>query len=104
MTATAYRYIELDTSGIAYVAGTQTKVVEIVLEHLAYNWNAEEIHRQHPHLTLSQVYSALAYFYDHQQQIEEDIERRRARADSIFEQLGPSPLTAKLVAAKQGRR
>ena len=104
MTATAYRHIELDAAGIPYVAGTRTKVVEIVLEHLAYHWNAEEIHRQHPHLTLSQVHSALAYYYDHQEQIEQDIERRRAQADSIFDQLGTSSTRAKLVAAKQGPR
>jgi uncharacterized protein (DUF433 family) len=104
MTTTAYRHIELDASGVPHVAGTRTKVVEIVLDHLAYHWSAEEIHRQHPHLTLSQVHSALAYFYDHQEQLEQDIERRRARADSIFEQLGASSPRAKLIAAKQGRR
>jgi uncharacterized protein (DUF433 family) len=100
MTTTAYRHIELDPEGVPYVAGTRTKVVEIVLDHLAYHWNADEIHRQHPHLTLSQVHSALAYFYDHQEELEQDIERRRARADSIFKQLGTSSLRAKLIAPR----
>lgn len=28
----------------------QVKVIEVVLDKMAYGWSAEEIHLQHPHL------------------------------------------------------
>jgi hypothetical protein len=34
-------------------------------EHYHYGWTAEELLRQHPDLRPEEVYSALAYFYDH---------------------------------------
>ncbi len=34
------------------------KVIEIVLEKIAYGWSPEELHFQHPYLTLGQIYSA----------------------------------------------
>ena len=73
MTATAYHHIEIDEHGVPWLADTRVKVIEIALDRLAYHWDAEEIHRQHPHLTLSSIHSALAYFYDHQEQIEQEI-------------------------------
>ena len=103
MSVTAYRHIELDAQGVPHLAGTRTKVVEIALERLAHHWDAEEIQRQHPDLTLAQIHSALAYYYDHQDQLDRDIEQRRRRADDIFDRLGESPLRGKLLAAKQGR-
>jgi len=39
--------------------GTTLKVVELVLEQMAYGWSPEELHFQHPYLTLGQIYSAL---------------------------------------------
>ena len=44
----------------------------------------------------TQIYSALAYYHDHKDEIEADIERRMKLADEIFEELGPSPLAAKI--------
>jgi len=42
------------------LTGTRTKVVELVLDHLAHHWDAEQIQREHPHLSLGQIHSALA--------------------------------------------
>jgi uncharacterized protein (DUF433 family) len=77
MTATAatYRHIVLDDQGRAWVEGTNTKVIEIVLDKVAYGWDAEEMHRHHPHLPLSKIHAALAYYYDHREQIDQDIKR-----------------------------
>ena len=66
MQATAYPYIELTPEGTAIIAGTTTKVIEVALDRLACHWDADEIRRQHPHLTLAQIHCALAYYYDHQ--------------------------------------
>jgi hypothetical protein len=62
MATVAYPHIDCTRDGGPFVAGTQTKVVEVVLDRLAYHWDADEIHRQHPHLSLSQIYSAQGPF------------------------------------------
>jgi uncharacterized protein (DUF433 family) len=95
---TPYKYIILDEANVPRIAGTTMKVVELILEKIAYGWSPEELHFQHPHLTLGQIHSALAYYWDHQQEIEADIERRLERVDEIKTNLTPSPLIARLKA------
>ena len=73
------------------MADTTTKVVEIIMEKDAYGWSAEEIHFQHPYLTLGQIYSALAYYSDHKEELDEDILRRQERAQGMREENTPSP-------------
>ncbi len=93
-----YKHVGLDERGVPHIQGTTMKIVELVAENTGYGWGAEELHHQHPHLTLSQIYSALAYYQDHKDEIEADIERRMKLADEIFEEIGPSPLSAMLKA------
>jgi len=81
MPALAYAHIEL-REGVPYVAGTRTKVIQIALDLLAHGWDADEIHLQHPHLSLGQIHSALAYYYDHREELDRDIEVRRRSAPS----------------------
>ena len=40
-------------------------VIHLAGEHYHYGWTAEELLRQHPDLRPEEVYSALAYFYYH---------------------------------------
>ncbi len=98
MTPTAYAHIEAREDGTAYIAGTQTKVLEVALDRLAHHWDADEIRRQHPHLGLSQIYSALAYYHDHQEEIDRAIAEGLKLASAIRASLGPSPLRARLQA------
>ncbi len=42
-------HVRLDEKGVAWIDKTRTKVIEVALDHIAYGWSAEEIHRQHPH-------------------------------------------------------
>ena len=93
-----YKHVGLDEKDVPHIQGTTMKIVELVSENTGLGWGAEELHRQHPHITLSQIHSALAYYHDHKDEIEADIERRIKLADEIFEELGPSPLSAKLKA------
>lgn len=68
-------HIVLDDRGVAWINGTNTKVVEVVLDKLAHGSSAEEIHFQHPHLSIAKIYSALAYYHDHQSELDEHIAR-----------------------------
>jgi uncharacterized protein (DUF433 family) len=95
---TRYEHIVIDERGIPIVEGTNMKVVELVLEKMAYGWSPEELYFQHPHLTLGQIYSALAYYWDHQEDLDKDIERRREFVDQLRNTAGMSPLKARLKA------
>ena len=64
---TKYEHVVLDEKSVPIIAGTNMKVIEIVLEKSAYGWSPEELHFQHPYLTLGQIYSALAYYWDHKE-------------------------------------
>ena len=74
---TRYEHIILDENGVAMIAGSRLKVADLVAEHVDWGWSAEEIAYQHPPLTLGQVYSALAYYWDHREQIAEEVGQLR---------------------------
>ncbi len=93
---TRYEHIVLDKEGTPIIAGTNMKVIELVLEKSAYGWSAEELHFQHPYLTLGQIYSALAYYWDHRGELDRDIERRLEFVDRVAETDKPSSLKARL--------
>ena len=57
-------HIRLDERGVAWIAESNVKVVEVVMDHTAYAWDAEEIHAAHPHLSLAQIHAALSYYHD----------------------------------------
>ena len=73
---THYAHIVLDARGVPHIAGTTMKVVELVTAQTAYGWSAEELHFQFPHLSLGQIHSALAYYWDHRDELDQDIARR----------------------------
>lgn len=73
-TETNYPHLERREDGKLWLTGTQTKVIEVVLDRLAHHWDAEEIKRQHPHLSLGQIYSCLAYYHDHEDEMNQIID------------------------------
>jgi uncharacterized protein (DUF433 family) len=95
---TRYEHIVLDEAGVPLIAGTTMKVIELVLEQGAYGWSPEELHFQHPYLSLGQIHSALAYYWDHKEQLDQDIADRRARVEELRRVTPPSPLIDRLKA------
>ncbi len=96
MTAVATTHIWLDEHGVAWVDDTNVKVIEIALDQIANGWSADEIQRQDPGLTLAQVHSALAHYYDHQQEFDEQMERDRVEVRQLAAQAADSPLRQRL--------
>lgn len=94
--ATSYEHIVLDADEVPLIAGTSMKVVELVQEQATYGWSAEELHFQHPYLSLGQIYSALAFYWDHKEALDGDIARRRERIEALRCQTGEAPLAARL--------
>ena len=100
MTATFATQIELDDRGIAWIAGTKVKVVEVVLDKLAYGSSPEEIHSQHPNLSLAQIHGALTYYYEHQDN-DEQIRRGLEESDKIATHLADAEFRSKLAHLKR---
>lgn len=92
-------HIWLDERNRAWIDETNVKVTEVVLDHLAYGWSAEEMHYQHPHLSLAQIYAALAYYYDHQTEFDRQIKESRTRAETLASETQDSPIRRRLRAA-----
>ncbi len=77
--AIAHYYVVKDDeilSGEPIIRGTRTPVRAIV-EIWRLGVPPEEIPKQLPHLTLSQVFDALSYYADNQAEINSHIERNR---------------------------
>lgn len=95
---TRYEHIGLNKDKVPVILGSTMKVIELVLAHLAYGWSPEELYFQFPYLTLGQIYSALAYYWDHREELDQDIEKRLSSVDQLQQSLGESPLVANLKA------
>jgi uncharacterized protein (DUF433 family) len=64
-TTLQYPHLTIADDGSIRIGNSCYKVLHLASEHYHYGWTAEEILRQHPDLRPEEVYSALAYFYDH---------------------------------------
>lgn len=93
---TKYEHVVLDEKGVASIAGTNMKVIELVLEKSAYGWSPEELHFQHPYLSLGQIHSALAYYWDHQTELDEDIKYRLSIVEQTKQKMPPPGLLQQL--------
>lgn len=95
----AYPHIDDGNAGAPLISGTTMKVVELVMAQRAHGWSPEELYFQYPHLSMAQIHSALAYYWDHREDLDEDIERRMRSAGAI-RGAAQSPLAQRLAAAK----
>lgn len=95
---TKYEHITIDERGVTLISGTNMKVVELVAEKIAYGWSPEELRLQHPYLTLGQIHSALAYYYDNEEKLNKDIEKR-LQSVMQYRPTGKSPLKERLKAS-----
>jgi len=96
MTTIIESYIEIDENNVAWIADTKVKVIEIALDKLAHGSSPEELHFQYPHLSMAQIHSALAYYYDHQEELESEILKRLREVNKLAAQNANSPLQQKL--------
>lgn len=101
MTATFATQIDLDDRGMAWIAGTKVKVTEIVLDKIAYGSSPEEIHFQHPSLSLAQIHAALTYYYENQDKVDEQIKRGLEESDKLALHLSEAKFRRRLLDLKR---
>ncbi len=93
---TRYEHVVLDEQNTPIIAGTTMKVRELAAERLAWGWSPEELLLNHSYLTLGQIFSALAYYADHQPEIDKSIEADIDLVNKLRLQTQPSPLINRL--------
>jgi len=96
MTAVIESYIEIDENRVAWIADTNVKVIEVVLDKLAHGLSPEEIHFQYPHLSMAQIYAALSFYYAHREELDRDILQRLNEVNKLAADSCNSPLQKKL--------
>jgi uncharacterized protein (DUF433 family) len=83
-------------SGKPRISGTRITVADIVLMHRRLGRALEEIAGTYD-LPLAAVYSAMAYYYDHKDKIDQSLDEEEALAEA-FKKNNPSRLREKLQA------
>jgi uncharacterized protein (DUF433 family) len=71
-------------NGRAHIIGRTVTVADVVIAKIYHNQDADGIAAWYD-LTLPQVYAALAYYYDHKAEIDEQI-RRQIRTAQEFKE------------------
>ena len=93
---TEYQHVILDDKQVPTIIGTTMKVIELVLDSKAYGWSPEELQFQHSYLTMGQIHSALAYYWDHQEELDKDIEEGLQFIDELQRKSIPTSLERRL--------
>lgn len=93
---TEHKHIVLNEDNRPLIEGTRMKVRELVKDYMAYGWSPEEMQWQHPHLTMAQIHAALSYYYDHQSEIDADIQRGLGLYEQLRAENVNSPARRKL--------
>lgn len=69
----------------------RVRIAMIVMDYLAHGWSPEEMCRQHPYLLPAEAYSAMAYYYDHREELDKEIADELRQADRDRAAAPPSP-------------
>jgi uncharacterized protein (DUF433 family) len=84
-TVSAYPHIVKEPSSPARLEKhPRTRVAMIVMDYLGRGLAPEDIVRHYPYLTLAEVHSAMAYYHDHRDEVDAEIQ-------SELEQLKNNP-------------
>lgn len=92
MVTAPINHICVDERGVAHIAGTRIKVRHIVIEHNTWKQTPRQIQESYPHLSLAQIYAALAYYHDNQDQLDAEIMAAEELADRL-RVAQPNPMT-----------
>ena len=101
MKITLNQHIEITPgvrSGKPRIAGTRITVADVAIMYLKMGQSLEEIAGKYQ-LTLAAVYAAIAFYYDHREEIDRQLEAEDAFVEA-FRRNNPSKLQAKLKALK----
>src|SRR5260221_10220137 len=67
------------------------RIAQIVMDYLAHGWSVDEMCRQHLYLKPAEAHAAMAYYFDHQDEIDGEIRAEIEEVERLHAQAGPSP-------------
>jgi uncharacterized protein (DUF433 family) len=82
--------------GEPHILGHRIKVRHVAVWHEEMGMSPAEIVATHPTITLAQVHAALAYYYDHQDEIRAAIAEEDRFVEELKARSGPSLLQERL--------
>ena len=103
MTPVFSTLIEVDGANVAWISGTRVKVTEVILDKLEHGWSPEEIHFQHPHLSLAQIHGALTYYYENQDRVDSQIHLDLLEAEALATRCSDPAFRKRLSELKRSR-
>ncbi len=84
MKADVATHLWLDDRGVAWIDDTNVKVLEVAMEHNVHGMTPEEMEFQHYGCpSLAQIHAALAYYYDHQAELDAAIEQQAQNYEKL---------------------
>ena len=78
----------------------RVRVAQIVMDYLAHGWSPDEICRQYPHLRSAEAHSAMAFYFDHQAEIDAEIRQEWEAAEQERHDTIRSPFLQRLIAKR----
>jgi uncharacterized protein (DUF433 family) len=106
MATTLDRHIERTPGtcgGKPRIAGHRIRVQDIVVWHERLGQTPEEIVTRFPQLTLGDVHAALAYYFDHREEICRDLREDEEAGAALQTQIGPGPLARRVLGESASR-
>src|SRR5262245_60159883 len=72
------------------------RVSQIVIDYLNHGWSADEIVIHYPHLKLAEVHSAMASYFDYQEEIDDEIGEEQRLIEVSRKDAAPTPVELRL--------
>src|SRR5258706_4093243 len=95
--ATTYPHVEKTEGHPARLQRLpRIRVAQIVMDYLNHGWSADEIVIHYPHLKLAEVHSAMAYYFDHQEEIDGEISAEQRVIEESRKNAPPTPVELRL--------
>lgn len=99
MLALSYPHIEKHENQPARLQRLpKIRVAQIVMDYLAYGWSVEEICRQHLYLKPAEAHAAMGYYFDHQEEIDQEIKQEWLEVQECMGQFAQSPFYVRMKA------
>ncbi|PZO43673.1 MAG: hypothetical protein DCF15_22435 [Phormidesmis priestleyi] len=99
MLALSYPHIEKQTDQPARLQRLpRIRVAQIVMDYLSYGWSVEEICRQHLYLKPAEAHAAMGYYFDHQEEIDQEIKQEWEQVEANRVQAAKSPFYTRMKA------
>ena len=74
----------------------RVRIAQIAMDYLEHGWSVDKMCRQHPYLSLSEAHSAMAYYFDHQEEIDREIAEEITQIEGEMTRSARSPIYHRL--------